>query len=550
MKILIVGGVAGGATAAARMRRIGEAHEIVLFERGGYVSFANCGLPYYIGDVIKDRDKLLLQTPESLKERYGLDVRIRQEVLAIDPENKNILVKNLSTGETYTESYDKLLLSPGAAPFIPPIPGIESHKILTLRNIHDMDKIVESTQKAKHVVVVGGGFIGLEVAENLIETGKEVILVELSNQVMAPVDYEFARMVEGVAKSHGLTIKLDTGVTAFQESANGVLVSLNTGESIETDFVVFAIGVRPENALARQAGLEIGQTGGIKVNPYLQTSQSDIYAVGDAIEASHFVGGQKVLIPLAWPANRQGRIVADNMIQGHRFAFNGALGTSILKFFDYTVAATGLNEKTLKRWNIPYKTITVTRGNHAGYYPGSTNIVLKLNFSEKGTLLGAQAFGKEGVDKRIDVISTAIRGQLTVYDLADIEVAYAPPYNSAKDPVNIAGYAAQNLLEGTLNTINIENLPAFLEQDGVVLVDVRTAKEFNNGHIPGAINLELDTLRENISFFDPSKTYVLTCQVGLRGYLAHRILQHHGIVSYSLNGGYGLWQMVNEGGVH
>ncbi|MBL7977531.1 MAG: CoA-disulfide reductase [Bacteroidetes Order II. Incertae sedis bacterium] len=550
MKILIVGGVAGGATAAARMRRLGEEHEIVLFERGGYVSFANCGLPYHIGEVIKDREKLLLQTPQSLKERYGLDVRIRQEVLAIDPENKNIQVKNLTTDEIYTESYDKLLLSPGAAPFVPPIPGIQSSKIFTLRNIHDMDKIIESARKAKHVVVVGGGFIGLEVAENLIEAGKAVTLVELSNQVMAPVDFEFARMVEGVAKSHGLSVKLNAGVTAFEESANGISVTLNSGETIETEGVVFAIGVRPENALARQAGLEIGQTGGIKVNAYLQTSQPDIYAVGDAIEVSHLVGDQKVLIPLAWPANRQGRIVADNMIQGHRFTFKGALGTSILKFFEYTVGATGLNEKTLKRWNIPYKTITVTRGNHAGYYPGSTNIVLKLIFSEKGALLGAQAFGKEGVDKRIDVISTAIKGKLTVHDLADIEVAYAPPYNSAKDPVNIAGYAAQNLLEGTLRTINVEDLPTFLKQDGVVLVDVRTAKEFDNGHIPDAINMELDTLRENISFFDPSKTYVLTCQVGLRGYLAHRILQHHGIASYSLNGGYGLWQVVNEGKIH
>jgi len=546
MKILIVGGVAGGATAAARMRRLGEDHEIILFERGEHVSFANCGLPYHIGGVIEDREKLLLQTPKSLKERYGLDVRIRQEVLRIDPEKRNVTVRNLNTQEVYSETYDKLLLSPGAAPTRPPIPGILSSKVKTLRNVHDMDNIIETIRNKTHILVVGGGFIGLEVAENLIEIGKKVVLVELSNQVMAPVDVEFARMTEKEAKRKGIDIRLNTGVTAFEETENGLEVFLSTGSSVETEAVIFAIGVRPENTLARDAGLTIGESGGIVVSEYLQTSDPNIYAVGDAIEVTHRIAHQKVLIPLAWPANRQGRIVADNMLTNHRTAFKGALGTSILKFFDYTIATTGLNEKRLKRGNIPYKTITVTRGSHAGYYPDASNIVLKLNFSEDGAILGAQAFGKEGVDKRIDVIATAIRGGLTINDLSDIELAYAPPYNSAKDPVNIAGYAAQNLLEGTLHTVNFDDFPNWLEQEDVVLVDVRTPKEFQQGHIPGAINIEIDTLRANLHLFDAAKTYALVCQVGLRGYLAHRILHHHGIKSFSLNGGYGLWQAVYE----
>ena len=546
MKILIIGGVAGGATAATRLRRLSEENEIIIFEKGEHVSFANCGLPYHIGGVIADRNKLLLQTPISLKRRYNLDVRVFNEVIKIDKNQKTVEVRNLITKESYTESYDKLLLSPGAEPFKPNIPGINSEKIMTLRNVADMDRIIAKTKNLKNIAVVGGGFIGLEVAENLVEIGLTVNVIELGNQVMAPVDYEFAKMVQHHAAAKILTIYVNTGVEAFEEKEDKIVLKLNNGQTMLADAVVFAIGVKPENALAKAIGLELGVTGGIAVNEFMQTSDPDIYAVGDAIEVSHYINQAKVLIPLAWPANRQGRIVADNITRGNKTAYKGTLGTSIIKFFDLTVGATGLNEKLLKRYNIPYRTVTVTRANHASYYPGATNIVLKMNFGEDGTIYGAQALGQEGVDKRIDVIATAIKGNLTIYDLQEIEVAYAPPYNAAKDPVNILGYVAENMLNDDVRLVNYDHLEEYLETENGILIDVRTKTEFENGAIPNAIHMDVDTLRENLDFFDKNKKYVIYCQIGLRGYLAQRILINNNIDSVNLNGGYGLWKPVNS----
>ena len=546
MKILIVGGVAGGATAATRLRRLSEENQVIIFEKGQYVSFANCGLPYHISGTIDKRDALLLQTPESLNERYNLDVRVFSEVLSIYTDEKKVSVKNLETGEIYLESYDKLLLSPGAEPIKPPFEGIDSDKIYTLRNIPDMDKIVEKTKNAQNFVVVGGGFIGLEVAENLIEAGKSVKLVELGNQVMAPVDFDIASFLHEKAKQKGLELLLNVGVEKFKDKGETIEVFLNNGTSVETDAVILAIGVKPETKLAVEAGLEIGETRGILVNEFLQTSNPDIYAVGDAIEVAHFINNKKVLIPLAWPANRQGRIVADNIVLGNQYKYAGSLGSSILKFFELSVASTGLNEKTLKKFGIPYKTAIVTRGHHAGYYPGAKNLVLKLIFDENGKIFGAQAVGEAGVDKRIDVIATAIKGNLTVYDLPEIEITYAPPYNSAKDPVNIAGYTAENILKGDLEMVNYDEFWDFVKENNAVILDVRTSKEFSGGAIEGAININVDDLRESLENLDKNKVYAIYCQVGLRGYLANRIMRNNGFRAVNLNGGYNLWSKVNS----
>lgn len=546
MKILIIGGVAGGATAATRLRRLSEENEVIIFEKGSYISFANCGLPYHIGGVIHERDALLLQTPESLKERYNLDVRIHTEVLSIDRKAKTVSIKNLNTGDTYTESYDKLLLSPGAEPIRPPFEGIDSDKIYTLRNIPDMDKIVSKTRSAKSFVVVGGGFIGLEVAENLLEAGKQVTLVELGNQLMAPVDFDIASFIHEKAEQHGLALLLNTGVEKFADLGDTIRVFLNNGTSIDTEAVILAIGVKPETKLAKDAGLETGTTGGILVNGYMQTSDPDIYAVGDAVEVEHYIHHSKVLIPLAWPANRQGRMVADNISLGNRYTYPGSLGSSILKFFELTVACTGLSEKFLKRHNIPHKTAIVTRGHHAGYYPGAKNIVLKLIFDDSGRIFGAQAVGEKGVDKRIDVIATAIKGNLTVFDLPEIEITYAPPYNSAKDPVNIVGYTAENILNGILDMVNYDEFDRFVNESNAIILDVRTPREYAEGHITGAINLNVDELRDALPTLDIERMYVIYCQIGLRGYLANRILRNHGFRAVNLNGGYNLWTKVHR----
>ena len=544
MKIIVIGGVAGGATAATRMRRLSEENEIILFEKGEYVSFANCGLPYHISGTIEHRDDLLLQTPQSLNQRYRLDVRIRTEVIAIHAEQRSVLVRNLQTGEEYEETYDKLLLSPGAEPVKPPMEGINSNKVFTLRTIPDMDKIIAMANHAAHVMVVGGGFIGLEVAENLIEAGKRVTLVELGNQLMAPVDLDIASFVHAKAIEKGIQLFLNKGVQRLVDHGDAMEVFFSDQTSMLTDAVVMAIGVKPETALARSAGIALGTTGGIAVNEFLQTSNPHIYAVGDAIEIEHSILHQKVLIPLAWPANRQGRLVADNIIEGNKHPYKGSIGSSILKFFELNVACTGLSEKLLKRNGVAYHSTVVTRGHHAGYYPGAKNMILKLLFDDHGKILGAQAVGEMGVDKRLDIIATAIRGNLSVYDLPDIEVTYAPPFNSAKDPVNIAGYTAVNILRGQLKVINHDELWDFVHRSDAQIIDVRTNEEVQLGQIDGAIHIPVDELRNQLTTLSKDRVYVVYCQVGLRGYLAYRMMHNLGFEVYNLNGGYHLWSSV------
>ncbi len=542
MKIIIIGGVAGGASAATRLRRMNETNEIVMFERSDYISFANCGLPYHIGETIKDRNNLLVQTVKGMKDRFGIDVRVKTEVLKINPKEKTVLAKNLVTGEKYEESYDKLLLSPGAEAFIPPIPGVHSKNIYSLRNMSDMDKIKSKVdKKVKRAVVIGAGFIGLEIAENLVERDIEVTIIEKSNQVLAPVDFEIASEVHQHIKEFKTELFLNDGAKEFIEIGDKTKVKLESGIEIIADIIIMAIGVRPENKLALEAGLEIGKTGGIKVNEYLQTSDENIYAVGDAIEVKHYINGAESLIPLAWPANRQGRIVADTILGIRQKPYTGSLGTSILKAFDLTVSATGLNEKTLKRLGIPYMVTTVNRNDHASYYPGATPLTLKLIFNKEGDILGAQAIGYKGVDKRIDIIATAIKGNLKVWDLQEVEVAYAPPYNSAKDPVNIAGYAAENMINGEHETFRYFEIDELLQDSNYQLLDVRTKMENRLGTIKDSINIDVNELRDNLGSLNRDKTYLVFCQVGLRGYLAYRILVQNGFKVKNLDGGYRLW---------
>ncbi|WP_319200415.1 CoA-disulfide reductase [uncultured Ilyobacter sp.] len=548
MKILIVGGVAGGASAAARLRRINEDAEIVMFERGEYISFANCGLPYHIGGVIKDRENLLVQTIEGMKTRFNIDVKIKTEVTKIDRENKKIYAKNLKTGETFEESYDRLLLSPGAAPFIPPIPGVNSPNIFSLRNMSDMDSIINHIEKnsVKRAVVVGAGFIGIEVAENLLERDIEVSILEKAPQVLTMVDEEIAAQVHQNIKDKEVELYLEDGVTQFEDVEGKTVVKLESGKEITADMVVMAIGVKPENDLAKEAGLETGKKGGITVNQYLQTSDENIYAVGDAIEVKHYLSGEESIIPLAWPANRQGRIVADNMLGINLKAYNGSLGTSIIKAFDTTVAATGMNERYLKTAGTEYMVATINRNSHASYYPGGVPITLKLLFTKDGDILGAQGLGCKGVDKRIDVIATAIKGKMKVWDLQDLELAYAPPYNSAKDPVNILGYVAENMIKGEVETIRYFQIEDYQKNNNVQLLDIRTKDENELGSIPDSMHLDLAELRDNLSKLDKDKEYIVYCQVGLRGYIAYRMLVQHGFKAKNLDGGYKLWQYTKS----
>lgn len=543
-KIIIVGGVAGGATAAARLRRISEDTEIILVERGEYISFANCGLPYYIGETIKDRSKLLVQTVEGMSERFKLDIRNQSEVISIDTENKSVTIKNLQTDELYTETYDKLLLSPGAKPIIPPIPGLnENDTLFTLRNIPDTDKIKSyvDSKEPKKAVVIGGGFIGIEMAENLVDCGIEVTIIEMANQIMAPIDFEMASILHKHLKEKGVNLILENGVQSFAE--HGKKVILSDGTEIETDMTILSIGVRPENELAKGAGLELGERGGIVVNEYLQTSNQDIYAVGDAVEVVDYINGQKAMIPLAGPANRQGRIAANN-IMGKNEKYQGTLGTSIAKVFDLTVAATGNNEKTLKRLGISYEVVHIHPSSHAGYYPGAAQISLKLIFDkETGKIFGAQAIGADGVDKRIDVIATAIKGGLTVEDLTNLELSYAPPYSSAKDPVNMAGYVATNVLLGDLEQIQWHEVDQIIA-DGGLLIDVREAKERENGYIKGSINISLNELRNHLNQIPKDQPVYVSCQVGLRGYLASRILKNSGYNVKNVDGGWKTYSSV------
>ena len=546
MNYLIIGGVAGGATVAARLRRMDEKANIILFERGKYVSYANCGLPYYIGDTINNREKLFVQTAKGFTDRFRIDIRTEQEVTAIRPDKKEVEIKNLSTGETYTETYDKLILSPGAEPLRPGIEGIGSKKIFTLRNVPDTDTIKNyvNTENPKRAIVVGGGFIGLEMAENLYDLGIQVDVVEMANQVMAPLDFSMAAIVHRQLTDKGVGLHLEDGVSRFEEKDGGVTVHLRSGKQIATDMVLLSIGVRPETKLAKDAGLAIGERGGIAVNDYMQTSDADIYALGDAVEVRHLVTGQPALIPLAGPANKQGRIVADNIVFGNKKKYPGSIGTSIAKVFDLTVAAAGANAKLLQQNNIPYISSYTHGASHAGYYPGAVPLSIKILFApENGKLLGAQIVGFNGVDKRIEMLAQVIQRGGTVHDLAELEHAYAPPYSSAKDPVNMAGFVAENILNKKSRIIQWREL-AELPAD-TIRIDVRTHDEYKLGTIPGFINIPVDELREHLDELPKEKPIVVTCAVGLRGYLAYRILVQNGFKHVrNLSGGYKTWSVA------
>jgi len=540
VKLLIIGGVAGGATAAARARRLDEHAEIIVFERGEHISFANCGLPYYIGQVIKKRDALLVTTKDAFSQRYNIEVRNFSEVIAIDRSRKIVKIKDLRKGGSYEESYDKIILSPGAEPLRPPIEGIEQDNIFNLKNIPDSDRIKSYLDKKRPraAVIVGGGFIGLEMAENLVRRGVETTIIEMLDQVMAPLDFEMAALVQAHLKEKGVRCVLGTGVTSFSNKEGHLVVMTGDGKHYESDLVILSIGIRPENQLAREAGLEIGKKGGIRVDASMRTSDPDIFAVGDAVEVKDLITGQPTVTALAGPANKQGRIAADNAL-GRKSLFKGTLGTAVVKVFDLTVASTGANEKTLKSQRIPYEVSFTHSGSHASYYPGAETMAIKLIFSpEQGKILGAQIVGKGGVDKRIDVIATALRGAMTVYDLEELELAYAPPYSSAKDPVNVAGFVAANILKGDMDHIQWGELPD-LDEEANILIDLRNKKELEtSGVIEGAWHIPLDKLRSRLSELDREKHYIPFCAAGLRAYLGHRILVQNGLQSKNLSGGY------------
>ena len=528
-KYLIVGGVAGGATAAARIRRLTEDAEIILFEKGAYISYANCGLPYYIGGVIEERDRLFVQTPEAFGKRFNIDVRTRSEVIAIHPEKKQVTVRS-AEGRQYTENYDKLLLSPGASPVVPPLPGIQSEGIFTLRNVDDTDRIKAymTAHQVRRTVIVGGGFIGLEMAENLKHAGSQVAVVEMAPQVMGPIDYSMAALVHQHLQQQDVKLYLEQAVERFSREGDELTVYFKSGISLKADMVLLSIGVRAETRLAQEAGLKLGEMRGIWVDAYLQTSDADIYAVGDAIEYPHPITGKPWLNFLAGPANRQARIVADNMVLGNRIHYEGAIGTSIAKVFDLTVASTGLPAKRLKQMGIPYLSATIHNGSHAGYYPGSLQMDIKITFSPTdGKLYGAQIVGYDGVDTRINQYALAIKQGATVEQLTRLEHAYAPPFSSAKDPVAISGYVAGNILSGKMTPLYWREMQQ-ADKSQVTLVDVRTPDEYALGTIPGAINIPLDNLRERLADIPENKPVYLFCGVGLRGYLASNILKSKG----------------------
>ena len=528
-KYLIVGGVAGGATAAARIRRLTEDAEIILFEKGAYISYANCGLPYYIGGVIEERDRLFVQTPEAFGQRFNIDVRTRSEVIAIHPEKKQVTVRS-AEGNEYTENYDKLLLSPGASPVVPPLPGIQSEGIFTLRNVDDTDRIKAymTAHQVRRTVIVGGGFIGLEMAENLKHAGSQVAVVEMAPQVMGPIDYSMAALVHQHLQQQDVKLYLEQAVERFSREGDELTVYFKSGISLKADMVLLSIGVRAETRLAQEAGLKLGEMRGIWVDAYLQTSDADIYAVGDAIEYPHPITGKPWLNFLAGPANSQARIVADNMVLGNRIHYEGAIGTSIAKVFDLTVASTGLPAKRLKQMGIPYLSATIHNGSHAGYYPGSLQMDIKITFSPTdGKLYGAQIVGYDGVDTRIDQYALAIKQGATVEQLTRLEHAYAPPFSSAKDPVAISGYVAGNILSGKMTPLYWREMQQ-ADKSQVTLVDVRTPDEYALGTIPGAINIPLDNLRERLADIPENQPVYLFCGVGLRGYLASNILKSKG----------------------
>lgn len=539
MKVVIVGGVAGGATAATRIRRLDEDAQIIIFERSGYISYANCGLPYYIGGVIEDPEELTLQTPESFDERFRIDVRVRHEVINVNPEAKTVTVINLEDGSEFNESYDKLILSPGAKPVIPNIPWVEARNIFTLRTVEDTFRIREFVEekKPKSAVMIGGGFIGLEVAENLCEEGVDVTIIQRSNQLMKTFDYDMATTIHNKLRSKGVNLKFNAGVIGFEETDTGVRVMLRDDNLIETDMILLAIGVSPDNTLAEKAGLELGIKGAIVVNDKMETSHKDIYAVGDAIQVKHYVTGNDAVISLAGPANKQGRIVADN-ICGLESHYKGSMGSSVIKLFDMTAASTGLTEKAAQVAGIAYDRVVLSPASHAGYYPGANTMLMKVVF-EKETLriLGAQIIGREGVDKRLDVLATAISAGVKANELKDLDLAYAPPYSSAKDPVNMAGFMIENIATGMIKQFHWDEI-ADLPKDKVTLLDTRTPGEYSLGHVEGFINVPVDELRERISELDCSKPVYVMCQSGLRSYISCRILSQKGFDCYNFSGGY------------
>ncbi len=544
MKLLIVGGVAGGASAAARARRLSEDADLILFERGPDVSFANCGLPYYIGGEIAERAKLLVTTPDRLRERFKLDVRTRSLVEAIDRAAKKVRVRDLASGREYEESYDKLILAPGAAPLRPPISGIDLPGIFTLRNLQDVDRIKQRVDHGiKQVVVVGAGFIGLELVENFVKRGIATTVVELQDQVLPPFDKEMTTPIVETLLAKGVTVLLGQSAEGFEEAPGGLVVRLKSGQRLPAQLVILGVGVRPENKLAVDAGLEVGPRGGIRVNDHLQTSDPNIYAVGDAIEVKDVVSGDPTQAPLAGPANRQGRIAADNIF-GRAVQYRGTQGTAIVGVFDRTAAMTGASEKALRRANRPFRKVYIHPAHHAGYYPGAEAMTLKVLFHpETGKLLGAQAVGGAGVDKRIDVLAVAIQAGMTVYDLEEMELAYAPQYGSAKDPINMAGFVAGGLLRGDHPQVDIEAVLSAPAAERPFLLDVRTPTEYSAGHIPGAVNIPVDNLRSRLSELPRDRTIAAYCQVGQRGYLATRILLQAGFSTVNVGGGYKTYKL-------
>lgn len=546
MKIVIVGGVAGGATAAARLRRLDEQAEIVIFERSGYMSYANCGLPYYIGGAIEDREELTLQTPEAFFERFRVNVKVRHEVTAIHPEQKTVTVKDLDTGREFEESYDKLLLSPGAKPTQPRLPGVGLDKLFTLRTVEDTLRIKDyiDENKPKSVVLAGGGFIGLELAENLRHLGMEVTIVQRPKHLMSPFDADMAALIHAEMRRGGVKLALGYTVEGFEERDGGVDVLLKDNEPLHADMVVLAIGVAPDTKLAQEAGLELGIKGSIVVNDRMETSAKDIYAVGDAVQVRHFVTGQDALIALAGPANKQGRIAADNICGGDSH-YTGSQGSSVLKVFDMTAAVTGINEANAQKAGIDADAVILSPMSHAGYYPGGKLMTMKVVY-EKGTyrLLGAQIVGYDGVDKRIDVLATAIRTRLKATELKDLELAYAPPYSSAKDPVNMAGFMVENIAEGLVKQWRLSELDSLPMDGSVTLLDTRTAAEYAAGHVEGFKNIPVDELRERIGELDKDKRVYVICQSGLRSYIACRILSGYGFDCYNFAGGFRFYDAV------
>jgi NADPH-dependent 2,4-dienoyl-CoA reductase/sulfur reductase-like enzyme/rhodanese-related sulfurtransferase len=548
MKYVIIGAVAGGASTAARLRRMDEHAEIVIFEKGAYISYANCGLPYYIGDVIKDRNTLFVQTASAFNKRFNIDVRTRTEVTAIDPASKTVTALDQITGKTYLESYDKLVLSPGAEPIRPPLPGINNEGIFTLRNVSDTDYIKGfiAQKHVKKAVVIGAGFIGLEMAENLHKLGLDVTVIEMGSQILAPLDYPIAAMVQKHIREKGVHLLLNDAVSAFEKQDAALQVFLKSGVILDADVVIMSIGVRPDTRLAVQAALKLGDASGIWVNEFLQTSNPDIYAVGDAIEFSNPITHQSMNTYLAGPANKQGRICANNLVLGNVQKYHGAINTAIVKVFDMTVASAGTASKNLTKTDIKHIVSTTHSGSHAGYFPGARQMSIQIAFCpEDGRLLSAQIAGYEGVDKRIDILSSAIQRNSTIYELAEFEHAYAPPYSSAKDPINMAWFVAENILQGRINFYYWDQFNQITKDD--LLIDVRTKEEFEAGHIENALNIPVDDLRDRINEIDPNKKIYTYCRAGLRGYLAQRILNQNGYNSIvNLSGGYQLWQICDQ----